>query len=256
MLLRLLFIIAFGVTLTLDRAAAQSGLPERFSTLKSIADQGDPDAQFFIGKHFYDQQSDDPLIIQQAEFWLQKSAAQDHPQAMLMLGKLMQFAADRAADQAAALGESFNWYQRAADLGLAEAQLRLGNFYLQGLGGLPQDCGLALHWYREADARGQPTADTNIVWLLSTCPDASIRDGSQALRLAMDIVYAQGRSGANNLDNLAAAFAEVGDFRSAWEVQEDALNQLGVDHPDREGYIRRLESYQQRRPWREAIAEQ
>jgi TPR repeat protein len=230
-------------------ALAAGGLPANFQTLARIAEQGDPDAQYFIGRHYF-ASLDDPETVAKARDWLTRSAHQDHAHAMLLLGRLLELTGG-PGDQ---IKESLRWYARAAELGLAEAQLRLGNFYLRGLGGLTQDCGEALGWYQKALDRGTSVAEANIVWLLATCPDAAVRDGRRAVRMGMDIVYRQGRESASNLDNLAAAFAEVTDFRSAWETQADALKLLSPQHPDRADYQRRLELYQAHGQWRELPA--
>lgn len=237
------------LTVLLASLARAGELPPNFRTLEAVAEQGDPDAQFLIGRHFFQHQADDPDAAEQARDWLTRSARQDHAHAMLLLGQLLELANVGEAR------ESVRWYARAAELGLAEAQLRLGNYYFQGRAGLPQDCAEALSWYEQALARRSEAAGTNIVWLLATCPDAEVRDGSRALRLAMDIVYTEGRNAPNDLDNLAAAFAEVGDFRSAWETQEDALEQLPANHPSAAAMREHLAAYRQRRPWREVPAE-
>ena len=54
-------------------------------------------------------------------------------------------------------------------------------------------------------------------WQLATCPDSEYRDGKLALRLAMKT---------NDLDTLAAAYAEVGEFDDAVAAQQRAIDEL------------------------------
>ena len=53
------------------------------------------------------------------------------------------------------------------------------------------------------------------------------------------------------MDNLAAAYAELGDYRSAWELQEDAIEMSAVDSSQREEFEAHLVSYLARQSWRD-----
>ena len=63
----------------------------------------------------------------------------------------------------------------------------------------------------------------NLAWLLATSPDAELRDGTEAVRLAKLSSEATKRENANFLDTLAVAYAEMGSFEQALEVNERAL---------------------------------
>lgn len=56
-------------------------------------------------------------------------------------------------------------------------------------------------------------------WILATCPLADIRNGARAVELATAGCEASGWKDSDSLDTLAAAYAELGDFRNAslWE---------------------------------------
>jgi tetratricopeptide (TPR) repeat protein len=61
-----------------------------------------------------------------------------------------------------------------------------------------------------------PKDDThynNLAWILATCPDAKYRNDVEALKLANKAVEI--KSVASNLDTLAAAYAEMGNFEDA-----------------------------------------
>jgi tetratricopeptide (TPR) repeat protein len=62
----------------------------------------------------------------------------------------------------------------------------------------------------------------NLAWLYATHPDASYRNGSEAVRLAQEAVRLKGNH-ASCLDTLAAAYAEAGRFSEAIGAAERAL---------------------------------
>ena len=56
-------------------------------------------------------------------------------------------------------------------------------------------------------------AYSKLASLLATCPDKSVRDGKQAVLVATRTCELTQWKNANDLDTLAAAYAEVGRFR-------------------------------------------
>ena len=69
--------------------------------------------------------------------------------------------------------------------------------------------------------RSRPS-DTNLLndtaWILATNPNASVRDGAEAVELAQRAVKLSGGQEPAILDTLAAAYAEAGRFADAVEV--------------------------------------
>ena len=63
----------------------------------------------------------------------------------------------RDAERRGDLGTAFDQYRRAAESGIAMAQLRLGRMYQQGTG-TAQDDAQAVRWYRAAADQGYPPA--------------------------------------------------------------------------------------------------
>ena len=53
--------------------------------------------------------------------------------------------------------EAVKWYRRAAELGLAAAQFKLGSIYAGGIG-VPQDDTESVKWYRKAAEQGHDGA--------------------------------------------------------------------------------------------------
>jgi len=88
-----------------------------------------------------------------------------------------------------------------------------------------------------------------LAWQLATCPDAKIRDGTRAIRVAKQACEATDWSDPSILDTLAAAYAESGDFESAIQWSEKSL--LQSNDADAEELRDHLRSFQARQPVRE-----
>lgn len=115
-------------------------------------------------------------------------------------------------------------------------------------------------------------------WIRATCPDPSIRNGPLAVTDAKKACQLSKWS--NNIDTLAAAYAETGDFDSAIRYEEQAISLKATEHDETEkkvaalkgkksdidkiaaeiakadkaslqGYVQRLALYKQHRPFRE-----
>ncbi len=108
----------------------------------------------------------------------------------------------------------------------------------------------AVRHYRAAlEVIFDPRVANDLAWLLATSPEAKVRDGAEAVRLASRAVQAvpeqppQAQAHrAVMLDTLAAAYAETGDFKKAQETLETAIR---LAHDTRQTDLVRL--FQQRR---------
>ncbi len=92
----------------------------------------------------------------------------------------------------------------------------------------------------------------NFAWVLATSPDAKLRDGRRAVRLATAACEATGYKAAYILSTLAAAYAETGDFPSAVNWSAKAV-QIG-DRRYGGSLKKELESYKAHKPWRELLS--
>ena len=95
-------------------------------------------------------------------------------------------------------------------------------------------------------------AYNNLAWILATCPDARYRNGNEAAELAEKSVNLVLHS--QNLDTLAAAYAEAGKFEHAITTQEKAIAQLKKEGGEKkliDEFIEHLKSYSNHKPWRE-----
>jgi tetratricopeptide (TPR) repeat protein len=89
-------------------------------------------------------------------------------------------------------------------------------------------------------------------WILATCPDAKIRNGSEAMALATNVCELSQWSSASYLDTLAAAEAEAGLFDAAVKHQQQALDLAKAGKVDVKDLESRLSLYQQHKPYRTA----
>lgn len=81
-----------------------------------------------------------------AQYWLEKAADAEDPQAEFMMGLLLD---DDQKDSPAA----FKWYEKSAKHGVVEAQLRVALSYLNGFD-VERDVDRAFYWYNEAAKQG------------------------------------------------------------------------------------------------------
>ena len=97
-------------------------------------------------------------------------------------------------------------------------------------------------------------AYNNLAWLYATadCAEGTCRNGRRAVELAEKAVSMMETP--NNIDTLAAAYAEVGRFQDAVKTQEKVIRMLKdkvADEKEVKDYEKRLASYRAGNPWRE-----
>jgi tetratricopeptide (TPR) repeat protein len=92
-------------------------------------------------------------------------------------------------------------------------------------------------------------------WTLATYPDASIRDGHQAVALAVRALEISGGKDAKVWDTLAAAYAEAGRFGDATPAAKRALALAEKDHLAElaEAIRNRIQLYESETPFRDPI---
>lgn len=98
------------------------------SWFKKAADANYAPAQFWLGYHYL--LDDDSTLHQQGLALLTRSAEAGHEWAQYKLGHLYELGHRVPADDR----KAFEWYQKAADQNLADAQCALGLLYLKGKG--------------------------------------------------------------------------------------------------------------------------
>lgn len=85
-------------------------------------------------------------------------------------------------------------------------------------------------------------------WLRATSPDPAVRNGKMAVRQATRACELTAWKDSDELDTLAAAYAEVGDFDAALRWQKEAIARAPL--AQRTKMHRRLSLYQNRTPYR------
>lgn len=102
-------------------------------------------------------------------------------------------------------------------------------------------------FFRRAPA-DDPDTYTSLAWLLATFPDEKFRDGKRAVQLATAACELINWEGCFELETLAAAFAETGQFDEAEQYQAKALGFAEAWNVDESRY--RLGLYRHRQPLR------
>ena len=123
------------------------------------AEQGNPNAQYNLGKLYYRGQGM-PRNYDLAADWLQKAADQDHLKAINHLGILYNRGLGVEADPK----RGFELALRAAELGEPAAQLNLASQYVRG-NGPEQDFVQALKWHTIFDSHEIPGAGLPMDWV-------------------------------------------------------------------------------------------
>jgi len=113
------------------------------------------------------------------------------------------------------------YYRRAAAQNDARAAYNLAIAYEHGRG-VAQSEAEAIAWYRKAADRGLVEAMNAMAWIYATSPDLRVRDGALAVRWAQRAL--QGKTTSRNLATLAAAQAELGEYRKAVATIDQAIN--------------------------------
>lgn len=90
-------------------------------------------------------------------------------------------------------------------------------------------------------------------WLLATCPKAELRDGKKAVEYAPKACELTKWLNPTNLDTLAAAYAEAGNFKEAvrWQTKAVELAATKAFILEQEEAEARLALYKKGKPYRE-----
>ena len=105
---------------------------------------------------------------------------------------------------------------------------------------------------RSLDLSPARDAYNDLAWLLATSPNAALRDGLRAVRLARKACELSKWKSPAELDTLAAAYAEIGDFAEAVRWQQKALELFKSKNKSGDGAHERLRRYEAHKPYRQA----
>ena len=105
-------------------------------------------------------------------------------------------------------------------------------------------------FFLKAAEHANPHVLNEIAFLLATAPSPKLRDGPVAVTAAEKAVAGTNRKNPLIVDTLAAAYAEVGQFKKAVEIQQEA-NAMLQDEKQRSGFNERLKLYESGLPYRD-----
>jgi tetratricopeptide (TPR) repeat protein len=110
----------------------------------------------------------------------------------------------------------------------------------------------AVHDFEEAIRLKPEDAESlaRLAWLLATCPQGETRDGRRAVETALRACHLTEWKSGWNLNVLAAAFAETGQFDEAERYQRKALED--PDFASDAEFVQHLELYRQKTPFHQA----
>jgi TPR repeat protein len=148
-------ILALGATsvaaadLYVGRAALERGdHTTAVRELRPLAEHGDPEAQFLLGRA-YESGGQGVANPEEAAVWFGRAASLGHLGAQFRLGRLFEDGRGQPRD----IEQALSWYRKAAQGGSLEAQTHLARLYEDGVAVEP-DLALAVRWYRKAAIAG------------------------------------------------------------------------------------------------------
>jgi len=100
---------------------------------------------------------------------LREAAAKGDPKALFEIGSRYAEARGGVKED---MAEAAKWYQKAADLGFAPAEYRIGNFYEKGIG-VARDIAKSKTWYQLAAEQGNASAMHNLAVLYAMAADGT-----------------------------------------------------------------------------------
>lgn len=246
---------------------AHAGIP---AVLLQQVEAGDAESAFFIASAFADGVMGIEQNLEKAKQWFLKSAEMGYVHGMFEVAKLLY--------QEESFAAAKSWFNKAAEAGHGEAFYRLSIYHIYQIDNQEFNCQKAYQLFKQAQLRDVKAAFNDHAWMLSTLPDADCRNGQKAWKLYADL---QNLYSAMEpipwayLDTKAAVLAEISDFNEAIEVQswivedfceidlsedndgfKQSVDQYTEQFSHSEdglcfGAIQRLQSYVNRKPWRE-----
>jgi tetratricopeptide (TPR) repeat protein len=89
-----------------------------------------------------------------------------------------------------------------------------------------------------------------LAWLKATCPDGSLRNSNEAIRMSMRACELSKWREQDHVQALAAAYAQGGDFDQAVKYQTQAMKMKSEYGPIDKKTRERLALYRDHKPWR------
>ena len=120
------------------------------------AEQGDADAQYFLGNQYYLGRNV-PQDNKKAIYWWKKAANQGHADAQSNLGAMYYYGKCVTQDDK----KAFYWFEQSAYQGFAKAQYNLGVMYKNGKG-VARNYAKAVYWFEQSANQRYAEAQYNL----------------------------------------------------------------------------------------------
>ncbi|WP_196141084.1 tetratricopeptide repeat protein [Aliikangiella sp. G2MR2-5] len=145
--------------------------------------------------------------------------------------------------------KAYHYFSVAADNFDASAEFNLGMMFYNGYG-RKKDFSAAISWLKRAASQNHSMSINNLAWLYATSDNRSLRNPKKALFWAEKLAD-DGENLSIFLDTKAAAYALAGEFEKAVQSQSLAIEALpeDVDESKLVEFQKRLESYQNGYSW-------
>ena len=146
-------------------------------------------------------------------------------------------------------------FEKAIQLGADQgAHMKVGLFWVQQG---RHDRAVAVFRAGTAAKPDDANLKNSLAWVLATCPDAKLRNPTEAITLAEQVKAKATEDNPQVLDTLSAAYAEAGRFEEAVTTAEQALAAARKLKAQKlvAGIRTRLELYRQKKPYHEPTKE-
>jgi len=205
-----------------------------------LAQGGDPNAQFKVG--FFEKKLDVSKGKENPNEWFLKAAIQGHPSAQFQIGQSLIYGQGCRLDK----NKGIDWLTRAANNGARMARLLLASTASKVPTLESQKQSLR---YTEGLEQLSPKVIIDQAWMLITSPYKEVSNPKMAIDLLSDITSYNFKDDITIYEIKAAAYAALGDFEEAVDLQEEALDEAQHRKADTDLISTRLASYKRNEKW-------
>lgn len=215
---------------------------QELDSLIQMAESGDAEAQYQLGRKYYDG-TDLTLNYQEAANWFALAADQGHASAQNSLGYCHYNGYGVEQDSVAAK----IWFQKAAEQGNEIAQFNLAQCYQSGVG-VTRDLEQAVKWYQKSSDRDYPDAQYELARCYQN-GEGVIRDltlASEYFAKAADQGFAEAQASLGDMyrygDGVTRDLQKAFDLfeKAADQGHDGAMNKLGLCYYNGEATPRSL----------------
>lgn len=226
-------------------------LSQELDEIKVAAESGSPIYQYAyalrlnVFRSFKEYLQDLDLQYRKANEWYTKAAQNGVPQAQFEIGKNMMEGRGCEVD----LENGIKWVKASAVGGYSPAQRLLAQNIQEEKDISDAKSYAAIDWLRNAANSNDHAAKVLLAWELTTSASGFLRDGEEALNL-LNIKKSSYHDEIRINETKAAAYAELGDFKKAIKFQKKAIKAVKKRGWDIPLISQRLALYETNQPYR------